>query len=233
MIEVKSITKRIVSGGSKIEIIKDVSLSVKAAEILAIVGHSGSGKSSLLAIMSGIDKPDEGDVFVNGKSIYLLSENALAQFRNKNFGIVFQSFNLIANLSAEENVEIPKLLAGKKDRKQTKAADLLELVGMKDKLGVKVASLSGGEQQRVAIARALIQEPQFLFADEPTGSLDYENTSNILNLFKKIRDELRVSVIMVTHDDYVAENANRVVRLNYGVLEDAGHKSELNYTPVR
>lgn len=220
MIKVKGVTKKIISGNNKIEILKNVNLTVNNAEILAVIGHSGSGKSSLLAIMSGIDKPDEGDVLVNDINIYSLGENALAQFRNKNFGIIFQTFNLISNLSAEENVEIPKLLASKRNRKQTKAASLLELVGMKDKLGVKVANLSGGEQQRVAIARSLIQKPKFLFADEPTGSLDYENTVNILNLFQQIRDELHVSVVMVTHDDYVAQNADRIIKLNYGVAAD-------------
>lgn len=219
MIEVKGVTKSIVCGNDEMEILQNINLRVDKAEILAIVGHSGSGKSSLLAIMSGIDKPNKGSVWVDNTDIYSLSENKLSQFRNQHFGIIFQTFNLIPNLSAEENVEIPKLLASKANRKNQKASDLLELVGMRDKLNVKVANLSGGEQQRVAIARSLIQEPKFLFADEPTGSLDSENTVNILNLFKKIRNELNVSIVMVTHDDYVAQNADRTINLNYGIIE--------------
>ena len=188
---------------------------------MAVCGHSGSGKSSLLAVMSGIDMPTEGNVTINDINLYSMSRSGLARFRNENIGIIFQNFNLIDGLTAKENIEIPQLLAAKNKRKKTDPQHLLELVGLVDKANTPVENLSCGEQQRIAIARAVMQMPCVIFADEPTGSLDYENSIIVLELFQRIRKEMNTSVVIVTHEKYVAQTADKIIRLKYGKIENS------------
>lgn len=219
MLESKNVYKQITSGNEKLTIVDNISLKIQDGEMVAICGHSGSGKSTLLGILSGINEPTEGNVFYNDRNLYDMNEGELSQFRNRNFGIVFQNYHLLKELSAYENVEIPLLLSEKKYRKKKDPAELLKLTGLGEKINTKVSYLSGGEQQRVAIARALIQEPGILFADEPTGALDYENSQMIMELFLKIKNELNVSIVMVTHDEEVAAFADRKIVLNYGKIK--------------
>lgn len=224
MLKVNHVCKQVRTGNEDFSIIDDINLETKDGEMVAICGHSGSGKSTLLGIMSGIDCPTKGEVWFNDINLYLLKKAKLAKMRNKYFGIVFQNYNLIKGMTAFENVEIPQLLAAKEDRKKKNPLELLELVGLHEKAKTKVSYLSGGEQQRISIARALAQEPSIIFADEPTGALDYENSQLIMNLFLKIKKELKVSIILVTHEKEIAKFADRIVMLDYGNIKNISVK---------
>lgn len=213
MIAINGVTKTIENGGEKQTLLDNISMNVKKTEFVAICGSSGSGKSTLLSVMSGIDKPNKGKVIIDDIDIYDLNNSQLAKFRNENIGIVFQNFNLISSLSVLENVEVPLYLAKMKNKSRKNAAELLEILGLKNKKTSKVGNLSGGEQQRVAIARALIQNPKIIFADEPTGALDYETGNLILDLLKEIRDEYFLTIVLVTHEKYIAELADRTLIL--------------------
>ncbi|RDY33236.1 ABC transporter ATP-binding protein [Lachnotalea glycerini] len=220
MLKAKNVCKQVKCGNEKLTIVHDINLEVSQGEMVAICGHSGSGKSTLLGILSGIDTPTTGEVCYNDVNLYNVKESELAQFRNRNFGIVFQNYNLIKELSAFENVEVPLLLASKKSRNKKSPVELLELVGLdKEKINTKVSYLSGGEQQKVSIARALIQEPGIIFADEPTGALDYDNSCMIMELFLRIKKELNKSIVIVTHDEEIARVADRKIILNYGEIQ--------------
>lgn len=219
MLIAKNVCKRVKCGSEDLTILNNINMKIAEGEMVAICGHSGSGKSTLLGILSGIDCPNEGEVWYNNINLYNLKENELSQFRNKNVGIVFQNYNLIKELSAIENVEVPQLLSTRKNNKKRNPVELLELVGLGQKINTKVSSLSGGEQQRVSIARALIQEPQIIFADEPTGALDYESSKMVMELFLKIKKDLKVNIILVTHDNEIAEMADRRIILNYGEIQ--------------
>lgn len=220
LIAVKDLEKNIESGHVKLEILKNVNLTIKEKEYVAIMGRSGSGKSTLLGILSGLDTLTSGNVIIDGKDITKLSDNKLTDFRNENYGIIFQSPNLIPILTAIENVEVPLFFSNKKLEVKKKAAELLELVGLKDKKDTFPRQLSGGEQQRVAIARALVTDPKILFADEPTGALDSKNGELVLEILKNFRNKYNMSIIMVTHDKKVANEADRILYLNDGILEE-------------
>ena len=219
MLIAKNICKRVKCGSEELTIVNNINMKIAEGEMVAICGHSGSGKSTLLGILSGIDCPNEGEVWYNDINLYRLKENELSQFRNKNVGIVFQNYNLIKELSAIENVKVPQLLSTRKNNKERNPVELLELVGLGEKINTKVSNLSGGEQQRVSIARALIQEPQIIFADEPTGALDYASSKMVMELFLKIKNDLKVTIILVTHDNEIAEMADRRIILNYGEMQ--------------
>lgn len=219
MLIAKNICKRVKCGSEELTIVNNINMKIAEGEMVAICGHSGSGKSTLLGILSGIDCPNEGEVWYNDINLYRLKENELSQFRNKNVGIVFQNYNLIKELSAIENVKVPQLLSTRKNNKERNPVVLLELVGLGQKINTKVSNLSGGEQQRVSIARALIQEPQIIFADEPTGALDYASSKMVMELFLKIKNDLKVTIILVTHDNEIAEMADRRIILNYGEMQ--------------
>ncbi len=216
MLRVKNVTKVVNSGRNQLMILNEVNLEISPKEIISICGPSGSGKSTLLGIMSGIDQPTSGEVIINGCNIYTFDETKLARFRNENVGIVFQNNNLIPSLSVLENVQVPQYLAARGHRSSKKAKEVVDMLGIGDKVKTKIGSLSGGEQQRVAIARALIQEPQIIFADEPTGSLDYENGIKILELLKRINKECGVTIILVTHDKNIAHMTDRTIYLDQG-----------------
>jgi putative ABC transport system ATP-binding protein len=215
ILEVQQISKNYRIGDRTIRVLDDVSLSVPAGEFLVIQGSSGSGKTTLLSIISGLDRPDQGRVRVNGSELTEMDEEALAPLRNQSFGFVFQSFHLVPSLSALENVAFPAEL--NKDRDAVERAEaLLARVGMDQRKENFPHQLSGGEKQRVALCRALINNPALLFADEPTGNLDSENSAAILALLAEIRREREITLVLVTHSPEVADAADRVVTLQDG-----------------
>ena len=219
MIKLKSISKNYEISGEKITALDNIDLEIKEGEFVSIIGKSGSGKSTMLNVMSMLDGWDEGEYILDGENVSNLKGNEVAKIRNKKMGFVYQNFNLLPKLSAVENVALPLMYSG--DNKidyMKKAKEYLELVGLGDKVDNKPTQLSGGQQQRVAIARALVNNPKILFADEPTGSLDSRTSDDIVNLIKKIWKEQGITVIMVTHDDALAKEANRVIRVADGKI---------------
>lgn len=202
-----------------INAVKNVSLQIKKAEIVAIMGRSGSGKSTVMHLLAGLELPTSGQVFYQKQEITRLDEDALALWRRDNIGLIFQAFHLIPTLSALENVAFPLYPAGVSSaERHTRAAARLAMVGLADRETHRPSRLSGGEQQRVAIARALINEPALILADEPTGNLDSDTGNEILALFHRLRDEAGVSFVIVTHDDEVAATADRVIRMKDGAI---------------
>jgi len=207
--------KKVYRNEIELIIFDDANLSVRAGEIIGLFAPSGYGKSTLINLISGLDKPDSGEIWVAGRRIDTLSEKELALFRRKHVGIVFQFFNLFPTLTALENVMLPmELLGVPKVEAKEKALELLELVGIEDKANNFPAQLSGGEQQRVAIARALANDPDILLADEPTGNLDEENAVSIFNLFRKVNREKGVTIVISTHDiEHASKVVNRAVTI--------------------
>jgi putative ABC transport system ATP-binding protein len=199
-------------------ILDHVNLSVQAGEFVAILGPSGSGKSTLLALMAGLDRPTEGEVFLDGRPIHALSEDALARLRRREIGFVFQSFQLLGNLTAEENVLLPLELARASDA-GARASDLLRAVGLAERGHHYPSQLSGGEQQRVALARAFATRPAVLLADEPTGNLDSATGEIVLDLLERLRRDEGSTLVLVTHDPAIASRADRLVFLRDGAVE--------------
>lgn len=205
-------------GGEDVRILNGVTFDVAAGDWIALTGPSGSGKSTLLGIVAGLDRPTSGRISIDGTDITDLDENALALIRNRSIGIVFQSFNLIPALTAQENVEAP-LYAGPDHRSaRERAREMLELVGLSDRRHHRPHQLSGGQQQRVAIARALVTRPALLVADEPTGNLDSGTGEQVLELFARLRMDLGVTLFVATHDADVAARADRVLHMTDGRL---------------
>ncbi|MBO6640221.1 MAG: ABC transporter ATP-binding protein [Roseitalea sp.] len=203
------------SAASQVQVLKNVSLSVPKGEAVGIVGPSGSGKTTLLMVLAGLERPDSGSVAVAGARLDQMSEDAIARFRGRNIGFVFQSFHLIANMTALENVAVPLELAGADDAFDRARAEL-EAVGLKDRMTHYPGQLSGGEQQRVAIARALAPEPAILIADEPTGNLDQDTGRQIADLIFDTQKKRGTSFVLVTHDAALAERCDRQVRVRSG-----------------
>ena len=219
MIKLKNISKNYEISGEKITALDNIDLEIKEGEFVSIIGKSGSGKSTMLNVMSMLDGWDEGEYILDGENVSNLKGNEVAKIRNKKMGFVYQNFNLLPKLSAVENVALQLMYSG--DNKIDyikKAKEYLELVGLGDKVDNKPTQLSGGQQQRVAIARALVNNPKILFADEPTGALDSRTSDDIVNLIKKVWKEQGITVIMVTHDDALAKEANRVIRVADGKI---------------
>ena len=199
----------------------NVHLHLEKGEFTALVGPSGSGKTTLLNMIGGLDKPDEGSVIINGTDITKLTANELINFRLRNIGFVFQSFNLIPVLTAKENVEFILLLQGiKKNARDERVTQLFKQIGLEDKLDVRPGKLSGGQQQRVAVARALASKPQFVLADEPTANLDSKSASNLLDIMTKLNKEEEITFLFSTHDQRVIERARRVITLVDGRITD-------------
>jgi len=201
----------------ELKVVKDVSLSVKAGEFVCLVGKSGCGKTTLLSLLSGLERPTEGQVMLDGKDVTSATEDELALFRRQNVGFIFQSFNLIPTLSAWENVALPLFpIAMKTQERERRALELLEKMELGHRSAHLPAALSGGEKQRVAIARALVNHPKVLFADEPTGNLDSATGDAIMEILNRLHREEGVGVLMVTHEVELAKTADRLIRMHDG-----------------
>ena len=203
-------------GGNRIQVLRGIDLDLAPGETVFLCGASGAGKTTLLYTIAGLETPEAGTVEFEGHSLYGLSGNALARLRNQRMGFVFQSYFLLPELTALENVQLPSLIGGKKT--EARARDLLERVGLKDRMDHLPTELSGGEQQRVAIARSLINDPSILFADEPTGNLDSKNGEVIITLLLDLAKADGRTLAVVTHDDRLAARGNRLVKIVDGVL---------------
>lgn len=207
-----------------VEALNDVSIEVKAGEMVAVMGPSGSGKTTLLNCMSGLDSIDAGDVHISGQLLRAMSDDALSDYRARSMGFVFQAYNLLPVLSAQENVELPLILAGVGQKNaRERAAEKLDLVGLGDRLDHLPAELSGGQQQRVAIARALANDPAIVWADEPTGNLDSTNAAEIMDLLTRLNQEQQQTFVLVTHSEEVGDLANRIIRMSDGYVVDDGN----------
>jgi putative ABC transport system ATP-binding protein len=223
-LEVRHLTKRLPSGGRMLTILDDVDLQVAPGEFVAVLGPSGSGKSTLLGLMAGLDRPTEGEVLLDGRAIHDLSEDELALVRRRSIGFVFQSFELLDNLTARENVLVPLELLGREgggsraDRAE-RADALLDAVGLSERGHHYPSQLSGGEQQRVALARAFAARPAVLLADEPTGNLDGATGSRVLRTLADLREASGTTMVLVTHDPAVASRADRKIHLRDGRVE--------------
>jgi putative ABC transport system ATP-binding protein len=218
VMDVRDITKSLPLGRERIEILKGISFQIMSGEFVSIMGPSGSGKSTLLGIIAGLDNPTSGQVFIDGIDITTMSEGKLASVRNNKIGMVFQAFNLIPTLTAQENVEVPLYVGKHKGSPSERSKELLDLVGLTHRLKHRPNQLSGGEQQRVAIARALATDPAFVLADEPTGNLDATNSENLLKLFAYLRAQTGKTFIIATHDQNVAAHAGRIIHLLDGKI---------------
>lgn len=216
MIELKDIYKIYKMGDNEIHAIDGVSLTIEKGEFVAIVGPSGSGKSSLMNVIGCLDAPTGGEYFLDGKNVAGMKDDELAEVRNKKIGFVFQGFNLISKINAIENVELPLLYAGvKKAERRLLAKQSLERVGLGDRMEHRSVELSGGQQQRVAIARALAAKPSIILADEPTGALDSKSGKDIMDFFHQLSGEGH-TIVLITHDNNIASMAKRVIRIQDG-----------------
>ncbi len=217
-IELRRLTRRLPSGGRTLTILEDVDLSIEPGEFVAILGPSGSGKSTLLALMAGLDRPTSGEVLIDGEPVHALSEDRLALLRRRKIGFVFQSFQLLGNLTAQENVLLPLELNGRAGA-EGRARELLDAVGLAARGHHYPSQLSGGEQQRVALARAFAAAPPLLLADEPTGNLDSATGERVLAMLVDLRQAVGTTLVLVTHDAAVAAVAERRVHLRDGRIE--------------
>ena len=232
LITLRDIEKTYQMGDIAVPVLKGVSLSIRQGELVALTGSSGSGKSTLMNILGCLDRPSAGEYWLDGQEVSQLSADERALLRNRKLGFVFQSFNLLARTSALENVAMPLSYGAEnlsEREARERAAEMLSRVGLADRLDHHPSQLSGGQQQRVAIARALINHPPVLFADEPTGNLDSKTSEEVLQMFERLHTEDRITIIMVTHDPKVAGHANRVIRMDDGVIQgDAPPAAEPN-----
>ena len=233
LIQLVDINKKQFLGDNILHILVNINLEIQKGEFTAIVGPSGSGKSTLMNILGCLDRPTSGEYFLNGKNVAALTDDELANVRNKQVGFVFQSFNLLPRITAQENVALPLIYAGGINEKERleRAAELLEMVGLSDRMGHRPNELSGGQKQRVAIARALINNPSIIMSDEPTGNLDSQNSHEILSIFKKM-NENHITIVMVSHDPLIASYSSRLLYLKDGKIEKElfkGNKTQQEY----
>ena len=215
MIEIQNITKSYGSKGNTSQILKGISLKIEDEDFAVILGASGSGKSTFLNILSGLEQPDSGNVFYDTEDITCLSDTALTEFRKKNVGFIFQQYYLLPNMNVDKNVKMGADLAGNQDYKT-----VIEAVGLGDKFQKYPGELSGGEQQRVSVARALAKKPKVLFLDEPTGALDEQTGRQVLDYICRLQKEFHFTIVMVTHNQNIAEMANTVIKMNSGTITD-------------
>lgn len=225
LLEVQSISKTYGSGETAVHALKHVSFSVPKGEFVAVIGESGSGKSTLLNILGGLDTPTSGEVYIDGKDTFSMKEKNLTVFRRRNIGFIFQAFNLFPELTVEQNMIFPILLDYQKPNKKY-LEELLTVLGLKERRNHLPSQLSGGQQQRVAIGRALITHPSLILADEPTGNLDTQNTSEVITLLKEASRQYEQTIIMITHNRRIAQSADRILQISDGVLTDMGRCRE-------
>ncbi len=221
LLEVKNLSKTYGSGETAVKALKNVSFTVPKGEFTAVVGESGSGKSTLLNMIGALDTPTAGKVFIDGKDIFTMKDKSLTIFRRRNIGFIFQAFNLIPELTVEQNIIFPVLLDYKKpDEKYLE--ELLTVLNLKERRNHLPSQLSGGQQQRVAIGRALITRPTLILADEPTGNLDTQNSGEVIALLKEASRKYEQTIIMITHNRSIAASSDRVLNVSDGVLTDLG-----------
>ena len=225
LLEVRDLSKTYGSGEAAVQALKRVSFTVPQGEFVAVVGESGSGKSTLLNMIGGLDTPTAGQVLIDGKDIFAMKERRLTVFRRRNIGFIFQSFNLIPELTVEQNIIFPVLLDYQKpDRRYLE--ELLAVLGLRERRHHLPSQLSGGQQQRVAIGRALITRPALILADEPTGNLDTRNTSEVITLLKDASRRYEQTIVMITHSQNIAQTADRILRVSDGMVTDFGRCRE-------
>lgn len=225
LLEVRNVSKTYGSGEAAVRALKKVSFSVPKGEYVAIVGESGSGKSTLLNMIGALDTPTSGKVVISGKEIFSMNDHKLTVFRRRNIGFIFQAFNLVPELTVEQNIIFPVLLDYQKpDRKYLE--ELLSVLNLKERRRHLPSQLSGGQQQRVAIGRALITRPSLILADEPTGNLDTQNSREVIALLKEASRKYEQTIVMITHSRSIAQTADRVLNVSDGVLTDLGRCSE-------
>ena len=217
VLEVKELTKKYGEGESEVIALDHVSFSVERGEFVAIIGASGSGKSTLMNMIGGIDYPTSGSVIIDGNEIQAMSEDELAIFRRRNLGIVYQFYNLIPTLTAEENIVLPWKLDGRKENKE-RLSEIVNMLGLEKRAKHLPGQMSGGQQQRVSIGRALINEPAFILADEPTGNLDSKTSREILDILKFTNQKYKQTILLVTHDEKIALQANRIITIGDGKI---------------
>lgn len=225
LLEVNNICKTYGSGETAVKALKNVSFSVPKGEFVAIVGESGSGKSTLLNMIGALDNPTSGKVMIDGKDIFSMDDRKLTVFRRRNIGFIFQAFNLVPELTVEQNIIFPLLLDYQKpDRKYLE--ELLSVLNLKERRHHLPSQLSGGQQQRVAIGRALITRPALILADEPTGNLDTQNTSEVITLLKEASKKYEQTIVMITHSRSISQTADRILQVSDGTLTDFGRCRE-------
>ncbi len=227
VIRIRDMKKVYVMGTHEVHALNGVSLDVDKGEFVAIMGPSGSGKSTMMNMLGALDQPTSGSYWLDGTDVSQLSDDALAEIRNRKIGFVFQNFNLLSRTPALQQVELPLIYAGKRQRHE-RARRALEMVGLGDRLDHKPSELSGGQQQRVAIARALVNEPAIILADEPTGNLDSKSGTEVMQIFQRLNAEQGITIIFVTHDPWIARHTRRVVTLADGkVVSDEAITEQL------
>lgn len=220
VLRTEELTKEYGFGENKVIALDHVSFSVEKGEFVTILGPSGSGKSTLLHLVGGVDRPTHGQVFIGGQSIYKMKSRDLTVFRRREIGQIYQFYNLIPVLDVKENISLPVLLDHKKVDQEA-LQKLLEILGLEKRADHLPNELSGGQQQRVAIGRALISQPQLILADEPTGNLDQKNSLEIINLFKELNEVYKQTILLITHDEKIAGNSSRTIRIEDGkIIED-------------
>ena len=217
VLEVKELTKKYGEGESEVIALDHVTFSVERGEFVAIIGASGSGKSTLMNMIGGIDHPTSGSIIIDGNEIQVMSEDELAIFRRRNLGIVYQFYNLIPTLTAEENIALPWKLDGRKENKE-RLSEIVNMLGLEKRAKHLPGQMSGGQQQRVSIGRALINEPAFILADEPTGNLDSKTSREILDILKFTNQKYKQTILLVTHDEKIALQANRIITIGDGKI---------------
>ena len=225
LLEVKNLSKTYGSGEAAVHALKGVSFRVPKGEYVAVVGESGSGKSTLLNLIGALDTPTSGKVWIDGRDIFSMKERSLTVFRRRNIGFIFQSFNLIPELTVEQNIMFPLLLDYRNPYKKH-LEELLSVLNLKERRRHLPGQLSGGQQQRVAIGRALITRPALILADEPTGNLDTQNTSEVVSLLKEASRRYEQTILMITHSRSIAQTADRILQVSDGVLTDFGRCRE-------
>jgi putative ABC transport system ATP-binding protein len=217
IVNVENLTKTYGEGETKVFALNNVSVQIKEGEFVAIIGASGSGKSTFLHLLGGVDRPTKGKVYINDKDIYKLSNDNLAKFRREQVGLIYQFYNLIPILNVEENIQLPCLLDNKKID-QEYYNDILDVLNLKDRLKHLPNQLSGGQQQRVAIGRALINRPAIILADEPTGNLDSKSSDEIINLLKLSNKRYKQTIVLITHNNEIANQADRIITVDDGKI---------------